>query len=60
MEDAATAACTFNHSLVRTATPDAALTVHLSQIQINVPVDDSKFAKPATAPAPTPTPSAKQ
>jgi outer membrane lipoprotein-sorting protein len=45
---------------VRTATPDAALTVHFSQIQINVPADDSKFAKPATAPAPAATPPAKQ
>jgi hypothetical protein len=41
---------------VRTATPNAALTVHLSQIQINVPVDDGKFAKPESVMAPTPAP----
>jgi hypothetical protein len=41
---------------VRTATPNAALTVHFSQIQINVPVDDGKFAKPESVMAPTSAP----
>jgi outer membrane lipoprotein-sorting protein len=41
---------------VRSATADASLTVHFSQIQINVPVDDSKFAKPASIVAPAPAP----
>ena len=48
---------------VRTATADAALTVRFTQIQLNVPVDDNKFAKPASVSAPAPdsaTPPAKQ
>ena len=39
---------------VRSATAGGALTVHFSQIQINVPVDDSKFAKPASIAPPAP------
>jgi hypothetical protein len=39
---------------VRSATPDAALTVHYSQIQLNVPVDDNKFAKPPSIAVPAP------
>ncbi|MGC1186731.1 MAG: c-type cytochrome, partial [Candidatus Acidiferrales bacterium] len=50
---------------VRLATPNSDLTVHFSKIQINVPADEGKFAKPmssaapASAPAPA-TPPAKQ
>jgi Photosynthetic reaction centre cytochrome C subunit len=41
---------------IRTATLSSALTLHLSKIQYNVPVDDSKFAKPASVAAPAPAP----
>jgi hypothetical protein len=39
---------------IRSATASSALTVHFSKIQYNVPVDDTKFAKPISTAAPAP------
>jgi hypothetical protein len=39
---------------IRSATLSSALTVHFSKIQYNVPVDDTKFAKPMSTAAPAP------
>jgi hypothetical protein len=39
---------------IRSATLSAALTVRFSKIQYNVPVDDTKFAKPISTAAPAP------
>jgi hypothetical protein len=39
---------------VRSATAGTSLTMNFSQIQFNVPVDESKFAKPVSAPMPAP------
>jgi photosynthetic reaction center cytochrome c subunit len=39
---------------VRSATAGTSLTMNFSQIQLNVPVDESKFAKPVSAPMPAP------
>jgi hypothetical protein len=43
-------------STIHQDTPEMSLLIKMEDIKQNVPVDDSKFAKPAAEPTPTPTP----
>jgi hypothetical protein len=43
-------------STVHQDTPEMSLLIKMEDVKQNVPIDDSKFAKPAAEATPTPTP----